>query len=822
MAMPRFYFLIICLSGQLAGHAALSEAEIATRVEQWLGQMTLAEKLGQMMMVQESYITDEEIRDLAPGAVLISPRPNLRPGIDTAEEWADFYDPRIQASLESRLGIPVLLGVDAVHGHALAIGATIFPHNVGLAATGDPEGVRLMGAAVADEVRATAGHWILAPTVAVVRDLRWGRTYEGWGERPELQTGFVKAFVEGVQAGGKRPVLATAKHFIGDGGATWRTGESSLLDRGDVQLSEAALRAIHLPPYREAVEAGVASIMASYGKWNGVEVHHHGYLLTTILKGELGFEGFIVSDANGFFENGQDYAERLLSSALAGLDLFMLTDAQWSQFLPAMTAHVVNGALPAARVDDAVRRILRAKVRFGLFDHPLADRDLVAEGALGNPRHREIARGLVQKSAVLLSNREQLLPLNPSGLRVGVSGAFANDIGPQCGGWTVGWSGLTAPDSSIIVGTTLRQAIEQEVIPAGGQVFYDPSGASLPDDLDVVIHVAGEKPYAEWYGDTANPEFPRNEREAIANLRLRGLPVVVVLIGGRPIIVGPQVRDWNVVIMAFLPGSEGQGLADLIFGRVPFTGRLPHTWPRQSGHLPMNFGEPWPAAPAFPLGHGMSTLGIPQVRPATLPPLHRGEPFHAQLTLEPVPNGATAWTLDEGMLPSGLHLGADGLLTGTATTAGLYPVFLQTTAGEVTTRLPLVLQVTDLPSPAQWAATFAWARSGDDLPASDPDGDGSPNEVERLLGSDPLTPHAQDLPWVSTRRSGDLYRVRLNFAAATQERVERIQVQYSRNLRDWVTSPTEVKSLSGSPGIYYTETGWLEETSWLLRLLIEE
>jgi beta-glucosidase len=595
--------------------AAYRDTDVEARVERLLAAMSIEAKVGQVIQADIDTVTPAEVRQYQLGSVLNGG--NSGPGgrdLAPAPEWlalADaFYDASMSAGTPQ---IPLLWGTDAVHGHNNIIGATIFPHNIALGATHDPQLVRRIGETTAREVRVTGQDWTFAPTLAVARDVRWGRSYESYSEDPAIVRSYAAAMVIGLQGSpgsdtflrGEH-VLATAKHFLGDGG----TVEGR--DQGDNRSSERALREIHGAGYLSAIPAGVQSIMASYSSWHGVKMHGHEGLLTRVLKQRLGFEGFVVGDWNG---HGQVPGCTNVSCAQAfnaGIDMFMAPDS-WKGLQASLLAQVRSGEIPSERLDDAVRRILRVKVRAGLFEagrpskRPLAGHYEV----LGSPEHREVARQAVRESLVLLKNDHRLLPLR-RGQRVLVAGSGASDVSKQCGGWTLTWQGTGVEPSDFPGATTIFEGI-RDVVMAGGGTAMLSADASFTQRPDVAIVVYGEDPYAEFQGDIATLEYKPGDKRDLALLkRLRdaGVPVVSVFLSGRPLWVNPEINASNAFVAAWLPGSEGGGIADVLFrttdGSVAydFKGKLSFSWPR----APLQAANKDAAGglPQFPLGFGLT------------------------------------------------------------------------------------------------------------------------------------------------------------------------------------------------------------------------
>jgi beta-glucosidase len=555
-------------------------------VEALLAEMTLDEKIGQMAQADRGYLQSEgDIRAFFLGSVLSGG--GSSPPDPTAPGWVDMVDRYQTIALQTRLQIPIVYGIDAVHGHNNVRGAVIFPHNIGLGCTRNAGLVEQVARATAEEVVATGIRWTFSPCIAVPRDVRWGRTYEGFGETPELVSEMAAAAVRGYQPA----ILACAKHYLGDGGTTGGR------DQGDTQVDEATLRALHLPGYRAAAGAGVASVMASFSSWNGQKMHGNRYLLTDVLKGELGFSGFVVSDWAGINQLPGDYAAQVEASVNAGIDMVMVPD-RYVEFVSTLRSLVQSGRVAQSRIDDAVRRILRKKIAFGLFDRPLADRSLLAQ--VGSDAHRQVAREAVRQSLVLLKNDGRVLPLSKTARRIHVAGKNADDLGNQCGGWTITWQGS---GGAITTGTTILQAVRAAV--AGGtQVTYARDGSDA-GGADVGIIVIGETPYAEGYGDRTDLSLAAEDVAAVSAVKRAGVPTVVVLVSGRPMIVDGVLDSANALVAAWLPGTEGQGVADVLFGDSPFTGRLSHSWPRSMSQIPIDAGDPG-YDPLFEYGYGLT------------------------------------------------------------------------------------------------------------------------------------------------------------------------------------------------------------------------
>jgi len=562
------------------------EATIVEKVENLVGQMTLDEKIGQMTQVDRGSLEKEsDIRDYYLGSILSGG--GSSPSNNSAAGWADMYDRFQSIALQTRLKIPLLYGIDAVHGHNNVYGAVIFPHNIGLGCARNTRLIEDVARVTGEEVAGTGIDWTFSPCIAVPRNERWGRTYEGFGETPELVSSMAAAAVRGYQ----KNILACAKHFLADGGTAG--GE----DQGDAQIDEQMLRALHLPGYRAAVREGVGSIMVSFSSWNGQKMHGNRYLLSTVLKGELGFQGFLVSDWGGIDQLPGDYAQKVEASINAGIDMVMVP-SRYKDFIPTLRTLVNQQRVTMARIDDAVRRILMKKFEIGLFDRPYTDRSLTPR--VGAADHRVLARDAVRQSLVLLKNENKALPLSKGLRRIHVSGRNMDDLGNQCGGWTITWQGKSG---MITTGTTIFQAIRNTV--AAGTTLTTSHDGSGAEGADAAIVVIGETPYAERQGDRIDLSLNTEDVATVAKVKATGIPTVVVLISGRPMILGQVLDISDACVAAWLPGSEGQGVADVLFGDYPPTGKLSHSWPRMMAQIPVNQGDP-SYNPLFPYGYGLS------------------------------------------------------------------------------------------------------------------------------------------------------------------------------------------------------------------------
>lgn len=598
MLHVRSTSLVILCVALISWGMAQDHTGVDPAVEKLLSSMTLEEKIGQMTQVDiDALASPDHIAQYFLGSLLAGG--DSEPLDISATGWATTYN-RYQAfALKTRLQIPLIFGIDGVHGNNNVEGAVIFPHNIGLGATRNPGLVEAAGRVIAREIYATGINWTFAPCIAVARDERWGRTYESFGETPELAKSLGAAFIRGVEGerlGQGVSLVACAKHYLGDGGTTHG------IDQGNSECDEATLRRIHLPGYAEAVRAGAGTIMVSYSSWNGIKMHGNRYLITDVLKGELGFSGFVVSDWAAIDQLPGDYQSDIETSINAGLDMIMIPNGpekpdNYVEFVTLLKISVQEGKVPIARIDDAVRRILRVKMESGLFAHPYSDPE--AGKRFGCPEHRAVARECVRQSLVLLKNDRATLPLSKNPGRIHVAGKSAHDIGNQCGGWTISWQGRSGP--VISGGTTILSAIYHTVAPET-RVTYSRDG-SQADGADVGVVVIGETPYAEMKGDTDKLTLSDEDVAAVSRLKAAGIPVVAILVSGRPLLLDRILDHCDAILVAWLPGTEGQGVADVLFGDYRPVGKLPHSWPRASS--PVNEGDA-DYDPLFPYGFGLT------------------------------------------------------------------------------------------------------------------------------------------------------------------------------------------------------------------------
>jgi beta-glucosidase len=565
------------------------------QVRKLLATLSLDQKIGQMTQPDQMFLhSEDDIVKYHLGSLLSGGDSDPKSGNDL-QSWTDLYDHYQSIALKAEPRIPLLYGIDAVHGHNNVLGATIFPHDIGLGCTRDAKLVENIARITAEEVRATGINWAFAPCVTVPQDIRWGRTYEGYSESPDIVKSLGGAAVRGLQRDAldhPLAVLACAKHFAGDGGTTFGTGMPKSkgsdarypLDRGDTRVDEATLRKIHLPGHIAAVQAGVGSIMPSYSSWNGVKCSGSRRLLTEILKQELGFEGFLISDYDALNELPGDYKEQIAQSVNAGMDMVMVPK-MYIEFFGKLRELVNEGKVPMTRIDDAVTRILRVKFALGLMDatrSPLADRSV--QKTFGSAEHRAVARQAVRQSLVLLKNENHLLPLAKDA-KLHVAGKSADDIGNQCGGWTITWQGKSG---DVIKGTTILAAIRK----TGAHVTSSPDGNGTAGAA-IGIAVIGETPYAEFFGDRTNLRLTVEDVVLVDTMKRAGLRVVAVVVSGRPLIIDDILDKADAIVAAWLPGTEGDGVADVLFGDSKPTGKLSFTWPSDT------------PKPLYALGYGL-------------------------------------------------------------------------------------------------------------------------------------------------------------------------------------------------------------------------
>lgn len=584
--------------------ASDNSAQIESKIDSIIALMTVEEKIGQMTQIDQQFLdTIQDIADYGIGSLLSGG--GSHPDTNHFEAWTDLYDEYQRVALSSRLGIPLIYGIDAVHGHNNVHGATIFPHNVGLGCANDYEVCRKVSEATAVEVAATGINWNFSPCIAIAEDERWGRHYEGYSEDVEIVTNMGVASIEGYQTktlgSSNISVVACAKHFIGDGATEWGTGmdnQPDKIDRGNALISDSLIRAKYLPPYIAAIEAGVGTVMASFNSINGLKCHANGYLFNDLLKGELSFDGFVISDWQGIDEIPGDYKSDIINSVNAGVDMIMVPGAviwggeHYKTFISLFKESFDEGLITEERIDDAVRRILRIKFRSGLMENPMADRSLLEKA--GSEEHRAIAREAVQKSQVLLKN-DNMLPLAKDKNYL-VCGSGADDIGKQCGGWTIEWQGALG---DITEGTTIWEGISEQ---ASATLSAD---GKTDGSFDAAVVVIGENPYTEMEGDSDTLYLSKEDKQTIANVEALNIPYTVVLITGRPLIITEEIEAADAFMVAWLPGTEGDGVSDVLFGDVAPSGKLSFSWPKDMDNVPVNFGDE-DYDPLFKLGYGLT------------------------------------------------------------------------------------------------------------------------------------------------------------------------------------------------------------------------
>ncbi|XP_058105770.1 uncharacterized protein LOC131249175 isoform X2 [Magnolia sinica] len=586
---------------------------INVRIKDLMKRMTLAEKIGQMTQIERSVASAQVMEDFFIGSVLSGggsvPAPQA-----SAQTWIKMVNEFQKGAISTRLGIPMIYGIDAVHGHNNVYGATVFPHNVGLGATRDPELVKRIGAATALEVRATGIPYVFAPCVAVCRDPRWGRCFESYSEDPTVVQAMTEV-ISGLQGeipldsrkgvpyvAGRNNVAACSKHYVGDGGTTKGINENNTV------IDFHGLMSIHMPPYYNAIIKGVSTVMISYSSWNGVKMHSNYKLITDVLKNKLRFRGFVISDWQGIDRMTSPphahYSHSVYTGIHAGIDMVMVP-YNYTDFISNLTVHVEKRTIPMSRIDDAVKRILRVKFTMGLFENPMADLSLIDQ--LGSQEHRQLAREAVRKSLVLLKNGKSfdspILPLSKYAKKILVAGSHAHNLGYQCGGWTITWQGLSG--NNLTKGTTILDAVKTTVDPSTKVIYRENPSAEFVKlaEFSYAIVVVGEKSYAEGYGDSLNLTISEPGPSTIKNV-CGSIKCVVIIISGRPVVIEPYISMIDALIAAWLPGTEGQGVADVIFGDYDTTGKLPRTWFKSVNQLPMNVGDPH-YDPLFPFGFGL-------------------------------------------------------------------------------------------------------------------------------------------------------------------------------------------------------------------------
>ena len=596
---------LIILSPEMLHSQQYKNKTISRKSENMVAEMTLDEKIGQMTQVDHRYLEQKsDIKTYYLGSLLSGG--GSTPDTNNPRSWVRMYNEYQDFALDTRLAIPLIYGIDAVHGHNNVYGATIFPHNIGLGCSNDEKLVQKISEATAREIRATGLDWTFAPCLAVSQDERWGRTFESYSEDTEIVTRLGIASIKGYQGNNldnSNSVLACAKHYVGDGNTIFGTGINGGIDRGDVLVDEKELRSKYIKPFRSAVENGVGSIMISYNSWQSKKLHGHSYLINDILKNELGFSGFVVSDWAAIDDIDEDYKTSIITAINAGVDMVMVPGEHsnkshsYIEFINLLKESVLEGSVSINRIDDAVYRILKIKYSMGLFEKPLKDYKKLNE--VGSSKNRELAREGVNKSVVLLQNNN-ILPISKKNKSILVAGEHGHDLGYQCGGWSISWQGGSG---NTTIGTTILDGIRDN-IGNHSSVTFSKNGDDA-NDHDIIIAVVGETPYAEMKGDSESLELSNKDKLLLERLIKTGKPIVLILISGRPMIITPYLEHVDAVLAAWLPGTEGSGVADLLFGDVSPTAKLSFSWPRDMSQIPINYGDKT-YDPLFPLGYGLT------------------------------------------------------------------------------------------------------------------------------------------------------------------------------------------------------------------------
>ena len=587
-----------------------------SRINEILNSMSVEDKVGQLIMAEIRNVTPEDVKKYRLGGILNGGGAIYDNKHATAQEWVERADEYYQASIDrddKAPKIPVIWGTDAVHGHSNVVGATIFPHNIGLGATRNAELIKKIGQATAKEVSATGIYWTFAPNVTVPLNDRWGRIYESYAEDPKIVTRLSTAMIEGLQGTldddflNTEHILATAKHFIGDGGTT--NGK----DQGDAQMSETELSQLHGQGYVTAIEAGVQTIMVSLSSWNGTQNHGNKYLITDVLKNKMGFDGIVVGDWNGHGKVAGCSPDNCAQSVNAGMDMLMVPK-EWKAFHENTLAQVQDGSISMARIDDAVRRILRVKIRLGLLDDegPRSRANAGQQDMLGHPNHRALARQAVSESLVLLKNNNNVLPIKAASNVLVVGDENMASIPHQIGGWTLTWQGTETTDIDFPGSTRIVDSIQQVVEGAGGNFQLSQNG-EYQTKPDVAIVVLSEPPYSEMFGDRESVAFSpenRSHMDTLKKLRADGIPVITLFISGRALYVSPELENSDAFVAAWLPGTEGNGVTDVLFcppekfSVCGFKGKLGFSWPRKPDQALLNISDT-EYDPLFKVGYGL-------------------------------------------------------------------------------------------------------------------------------------------------------------------------------------------------------------------------
>ena len=598
-------FFCICIFTVSCSNVTAKE-KIAIKVEKLLKKMTLEEKVGQMTQVDHRYLEKKsDIKKYFIGSLLSGG--GSVPDTNNVRSWVRMYNDYQSFALATRLKIPIIYGIDAVHGHNNVLNATIFPHNIGLGCSNDEDLVKRISEATAREVRATGLDWTFAPCVAVAQDERWGRTYESFSEDPDIVTRLGNASIQGYQGSNlsqPNTILACAKHYVGDGNTIYGTGMHGKIDRGDFFIDEKELRSKYIKPFKEAIDNNVGSIMVSYNSWKSKKLHGHKYLINQVLKKELKFDGFVVSDWAAIDEIDKNYKESIIQAVNAGIDMVMVPGQfiesanSYIDFIELLIESVEDGSIQMDRIDDAVSRILNIKYSMGLFEKPLKRYNKLND--VGSDKNRAIARESVKKSIVLLKNNNEILPIKKNTQNILIAGEHADNIGYQCGGWSIWWQGGSG---KITEGTSILDGIKNHV-GKNVNLSYSKNG-NVNENTDLIIVAIGEKPYAEMNGDRESLDLAKNDIELINKLSKSGKPIIIILISGRPMILEPILDKCDAILAAWLPGTEGAGISDVLFGDYNPTAKLSFSWPKTMDQIPINIGDK-SYSPLFEFGYGLT------------------------------------------------------------------------------------------------------------------------------------------------------------------------------------------------------------------------
>jgi beta-glucosidase len=607
----KFFVVLIFIGAVVFNTSQDKNSNIEQRVEAIMELMSLEEKVAQMIQAEIKFVTPKDLKKYKLGSILNGggsyPNNDKHSKIT---DWVDLADSFYNASIENnKVGIPIMWGTDAVHGHNNVMGATLFPHNIGLGAANNPNLIEKIGQATAKEVKATGIDWIFAPTVAVVRNDRWGRTYEGYSEDPEIVKAYAKSMIRGIQGNNdtflnEDHLVGTIKHFIGDGGTI--NGK----DQGNNISSERELLKIHSQGYLTALAAGAQTVMASFNSWNGVKVHGSHYLLTKVLKNDMGFDGFVIGDWNGHGQVVGCKNDSCAKAINAGVDMLMAPE-DWKQLYYNTIEQVKTGQIKLARINDAVSRILRVKIRAGLFEigKPSTRKHAGSKSIVGSTKHRDLARQAVRESLVLLKNKNNILPIKANS-NVLITGSAADNIAQQSGGWSLTWQGTGNKNSDFPGATSISKGIADKIKRNGGKVQTSVDGTFIKRP-DVAIVIFGEKPYAEGQGDRKDLYYSKDSKidlELLKKFKENGIPTISIFITGRPLWVNPELNASDAFVVAWLPGTEGAGVADLLIsGKVEFDfkGRLSFSWPAHANQTQVNRNDK-NYAPLFPYNFGLS------------------------------------------------------------------------------------------------------------------------------------------------------------------------------------------------------------------------